>query len=73
MSDDQLKNLLRTAFPEVGGPKPSRDLWPSIVDRVQTPAAWSWIDISVAAEVGAGVAIALVMLPKALLLLAYHL
>lgn len=73
MSDDQLKNLLRTAFPELGRPKPSRDLWLSIVDRVQTPAAWSWIDISVAAGVGAGVAIALVMLPKALLLLAYHL
>lgn len=73
MSDDQLKNLLRSAFPELGRPKPSRDLWPSIVDRIQAPAAWSWIDISVAAGVGVGVAIALVMLPKALLVLAYHL
>jgi hypothetical protein len=73
MSDDQLKNLLRSAFPELDSQKASRDLWPSIVDRIQAPAAWSWIDISVAAGVGVGVAIALVMLPKALLLLAYHL
>ena len=73
MNDDQLKNLLRSAFPELDSQKPSRDLWPSIVNRIQAPAAWSWIDISVAVGVGVGVAIALVMLPKALLLLAYHL
>ena len=73
MSDHQLKNLLRSAFPELDSQKPSRDLWPSIVNRIQAPAAWSWIDISVAVGVGVGVSIALVMLPKALLLLAYHL
>jgi hypothetical protein len=73
MSDDRLKILLHSAFPEPDGQKPSRDLWPSIVDRIQAQTAWSWLDISVAAGVLAGVAIALVMLPKALLLLAYHL
>ncbi len=73
MSDERLKNLLRSTFPELDSQKPSRDLWPSIVNRIQAPAAWSWIDISVAVGVGVGVAIALVMLPKALLLLAYHL
>jgi hypothetical protein len=73
MIDDPLKDLLRSAFPKLDRPKPSRDLWPSIVGRIQAPTAWSWIDISVAAGVGAGVAIALVLLPKALLLLAYHL
>ena len=74
MSDDRLKNLLRSAFPQADYQKPSRDLWPSIVDRIQAPAAkWSWIDLCVAAGVAAGVTIALVMLPKALLLLAYHL
>ncbi len=73
MSDERLKNLLRSTFPALNSPTPARDLWPAIVDRIQGPAAWSWVDISVAAGVGAGVAIALVMLPKALLLLAYHL
>jgi hypothetical protein len=73
MSDDRLKNLLHSAFPQPDGQKPSRDLWPSIVDRIQAPAAWSWLDMSVAAAVVAGVVIALWMLPKALLLLAYNL
>ena len=50
-----------------------RKRWPSIVDHIQAPTAWSWLDMSVAAGVVAGVAIVLVTLPKALLLLAYHL
>jgi hypothetical protein len=73
MSDERLKNLLRSTFPELDSPKPARDLWPAVMDRIKAPAAWSWIDISVAAGVGTGVAIALVTLPKALLLLVYHL
>jgi hypothetical protein len=73
MNDDRLKLLLHSAFPKPDGQRPSRDLWPSIVDRIQAPPAWSWLDISVAAGVLAGLAIVLVMLPKALLLLAYHL
>jgi len=73
MNDDRLKTLLRSAFPESEALSPSRDLWPSIVARAQTPAGWTWIDIGVAAGVGIGVTITLVMLPKALLLLAYHL
>ncbi len=73
MSDDRLKNLLRSAFPLPDSQKPSHDLWPSIVDRIQASAEWSRIDLCVAAGVLTGVTIALVMLPKALLLLAYHL
>jgi hypothetical protein len=73
MSDDRLKNLLSSAFPLPDSQKPSHDLWPSIVDRIEAPAQWTWIDLSVAASVLTGVTIALVMLPKALLLLAYHL
>ena len=73
MSDDDLKNLLRSAFPQPDGQKPSRDLWPSIVEHIQTPAKWSWIDLCVAAGVVSGVTITLLMLPKALLLLVYHL
>ncbi len=72
MSDDRFKNLLHSAFPEPRAHTHSRDLWPSIVDRIQSPAAWSWLDMTVAAGVVAGVAIALLTLPKALLLLAYQ-
>lgn len=73
MSEERLKNLLHSAFPQPDSQNPSRDLWPSIVERIQTPAKWSWIDLCVAAGVVSGVTTALVMLPKALLLLAYHL
>jgi len=69
MSEDRVKNLLHSAFPQPDSQNPSRDLWPSIVDHIQAPTAWSWLDMSVVA----GVAIVLVTLPKALLLLAYHL
>lgn len=73
MSDDYLKHLLRSAFPQPDNQKTSRDLWPSIVERIQARVEWSWIDLCVAAGVVAGITIAIVMLPKALLLLAYHL
>ncbi len=73
MSDDRLRMLLHSAFPKLEGQKPSHDLWPLIVDRVRAPTAWSGIDLSVAAGVVAGVAIAFLTLPRALLLLAYQL
>ena len=73
MSDDNLKNLLRAAFPQTHGDKPRFDLWPSIVERIQAPTQWSRFDVCVLAGVLAGVTITLVVLPKALLLLAYHL
>ncbi len=73
MNEERLRSLLCSAFPEPEGDKPSRDLWPSIVRRIEAPPAWSWIDTGVAVGVAAGLAITLVILPKALLLLAYHL
>jgi hypothetical protein len=73
MNEEHLRSLLCSAFPKPGGDKPPRDLWPSIVRRIEEPTAWSWIDTSVAVGVAAGVAIMLAILPKALLLLAYHL
>ena len=60
MSEERLKNLLHSAFPQPDSQNPSRDLWPSIVDHIQAPTAWSWLDMSVAAGVVAGVAIVLV-------------
>jgi hypothetical protein len=73
MNEDRLSGLLCSAFPKPEGDKPSRDLWPSIVRRIEAPITWSWIDTGVAVGVAAGVAITLAILPKALLLLAYHL
>lgn len=73
MNEEHLRSLLCSAFPKPEGDKPSRDLWPSIVCRIEAPTAWSRIDTSVAVGVAAGVAITLAILPKALLLLAYHL
>lgn len=73
MNDDRIKNLLRSAFPPATDDKPTRDVWPLIVERIQAPTEWSRVDICVAAGVLTGTTIALVILPKALLLLIYHL
>jgi hypothetical protein len=40
-----------------------------VVDRLEAPRHWSWVDLSLAAMV----AIALLMFPEGLFLLAYHL
>ncbi len=69
MTEEHLKDLLRSALPPAASQGPSRDLWPLVVDRIQAHANWAWFDISLAA----GVAIMLLRFPKALLLLAYHL
>lgn len=73
MNEDNLKCLLRSAFPQSDNRKPSHDLWPSVVERIQAPFKWSWVDLSTAAGVVTGITIVLVMLPKSLLLLAYNL
>ena len=73
MSDDHLKSLLRSAFSQPDTQGPSRDLWPSVVQRVEARTSWSMLDIYVAVGVITGVAVALAMLPKAVLLLASQL
>jgi hypothetical protein len=73
MNEDRLNSLLRSAFPEPPGDTPSRDLWPSVLRRIEAPTSWSWIDTTVVVGVAAAVALTLAILPKALLLLAYHL
>jgi hypothetical protein len=67
--DDLLRHLLRSALPPRAALGPSRDLWPLVVNRIEAPAEWSWLDIGLAAIV----ALVLVMFPQWLLLLAYHL
>ncbi len=73
MNEERLRSLLCSAFPMPERDKPSRDLWPLVVRRIDASTAWSWIDTIVAVGVATGVAITLALLPKALLLLAYHL
>jgi hypothetical protein len=67
--DERLKHLLRGALPLVTVRQPSRDLWPSVAERMERRAAWSGFDISLAVAV----AVALVLFPEALWFIAYHL
>jgi len=67
--DERLEKLLRTALQRTTVRGPSRDLWPRIVERSHAPAGWSWLDLAVAAIV----AVALLIRPGWLWLLAYHL
>ena len=69
IDDDGLRQLLRSALPLPADQGPSGDLWPLVVRRIETPPAWSWLDMSLAATV----AVALLMFPDGLFLLAYHL
>ena len=73
MTDNHLRSLLRSAFPQPETQAPSRDLWPSVVQRVETRTSWSMLDIYVALGVITGAAAALAMLPKTVLLLASQL
>jgi hypothetical protein len=67
--DDRLRQLLWSALPPVAAETPSRDLWPSIVQRSRARARFSRTDVTVAA----GVAIVFVLFPKWFWFLAYHL
>jgi hypothetical protein len=67
--DERLQHLLRRALRPAAAEQPSRDLWPSVAERMGTPVGWSWFDIGLAAGVG----VALFLFPEALWFLAYHL
>ncbi len=69
MTDELIKDLLRSALPPASRQSPSRDLWPQVVNRIEASPAWSWLDTSVAV----GVTIPLLVFPKAILLIAFHL
>ncbi len=69
IDDERLERLLRSALPPLGLPGPSRDLWPLVVSRCRSPLAWSWLDLGLAAAV----TLVLLLSPKLLWLLAYHL
>ena len=67
--DDELQSLLRSALPQVTGDAPSSDLWPRVIDRMQSRPEPHWMDIALAA----GIAAALALVPQWFFVLAYHL
>ena len=71
--EERLAELLRRAMPPVRfdgltDEHPSRDLWPRVARRLQPSPRWSPLDLALAAAV----AIALMLFPQALWLIAYH-
>jgi len=67
--DDRLAQMLRAALPPALAAGPSRDLWPRVANRLEAQVRVSWLDLGIAAVV----AVALLMRPAWLWLLAYHL
>jgi hypothetical protein len=66
--DDVLRALLQSALPAERR-APARDLWPGVVRRLDAPIRWSPVDISLAAIV----AVALLLFPEGVWLMAFHL
>jgi hypothetical protein len=67
--DEDVRAALRDTFPPVATELP-RDLWPTMLRRIDTPAPRiPWYDWALAA----GLAAAVLLFPKVLLLFAYHL
>jgi hypothetical protein len=69
LTDDPLARSLRAALPPIGAARPSRDLWPSVVDRTNRAPRWSLVDWTAATVVVA----ALLLFPEWFWFLTYHL
>jgi len=69
MTDDRLGQLLRAVLPPTQDSAAPRDLWPSLVERLNERPRWSLIDLGL----GAAAAAALLMFPEWLGPLVYHL
>ena len=67
--DDRLHTLLRSAMPPMASVEPSRDLWPLVTNPPRPVIVWSRIDLSIAAAT----MLAVLAMPNAWLLVAYHL
>ena len=67
--DDRLRVLVRGVLPPTADDAPHRDVWHRVASRVDAGPEWSWLDVGLAAAV----LIALLMFPRGLILLAYHL
>jgi hypothetical protein len=65
----RLGELLRAAMPPTRDGTSHRDVWPNLVDRLESRPRWSMLDVGLAAAAAA----ALLMFPEWLWLLVYHL
>ena len=66
--DAQFVALLRAAVPPVVTTAPTRDLWPSLLERCEERPPGSWLDLGVAV----GVVVVFLIRPDWLVFLAYH-
>ena len=69
MTDERLKELLRTAVTTPVADEPARDLWPDVANRFDQRPRWSYVDLGLAAAA----AVALTIFPEWFWLLSYHL
>ena len=69
MRDDELCSLLRSALGEVDASVPGRDVWPAVVQRLESRPVPHWIDLALAAAI----VTLLALVPQWFFLLAYHL
>ncbi len=69
MTDERLRELLRTGMPPIGEPDPARDLWPGVSERLDRGVRWSLLDFGLAAAVVLG----LLLFPEGWWVLAFHL
>ena len=68
MTDERLKNLLRSALPPTDHGA-ARDVWPRLSERLDRTTEWSYVDLGLAAAA----AVTFLIFPEWLWLLAYHL
>ena len=69
MTDERLKEWLRSSMPPAADEGPGRDMWPQVASRFAQGPRWSYLDLGLAAAV----AVSLVAFPEWLWILAYHL
>jgi hypothetical protein len=69
LNEQQLARALRVALQPAADSEPSRDLWPSIVERTNRSARWSIADWGAVALIAVG----LIFFPEWFWFLGYHL
>ena len=69
MTDETVKDLLRSAMPPTAEDVAAPDVWPRLSSHFERPTRWSYVDLGLAAAV----TIAFLIFPEWLWLLAYNL
>ena len=69
MTDEHIKNLLRSAMPPTGEDVVAPEVWPRLSDRFERSTRWSRVDLGLAAAITVG----FLIFPEWLWLLAYNL